>query len=34
MIAMLTIGVNLMGDAIARSLGRSYVPRAAKSVPT
>jgi peptide/nickel transport system permease protein len=33
MIAMLTIGVNLMGDAIARSLGRSYVPRAAKSVP-
>ncbi len=27
MIAMLTIGVNLTGDAIARSLGRSYVSR-------
>ena len=27
MIALLTIGVNLTGDAIARSLGRSYVPR-------
>jgi peptide/nickel transport system permease protein len=27
MIALLTIGVNLIGDAIARSLGRSYVPR-------
>jgi peptide/nickel transport system permease protein len=27
MIAILTIGVNLTGDAIARSLGRSYVPR-------
>ena len=26
MIALLTIGVNLIGDAIARSLGRSYVP--------
>jgi hypothetical protein len=23
--------VNLVGDAIARSLGRSYVPRAARS---
>jgi peptide/nickel transport system permease protein len=34
MIAMLTIGVNLMGDAIARSLGRSYVPRTTRSVPT
>jgi peptide/nickel transport system permease protein len=32
MIALLTIGVNLMGDAVARSLGRSYVPRTAKSV--
>jgi peptide/nickel transport system permease protein len=32
MIALLTIGVNLMGDAIARSLGRSYVPRTARSV--
>jgi peptide/nickel transport system permease protein len=32
MIALLTIGVNLMGDAIARSLGRSYVPRAARAV--
>jgi ABC-type dipeptide/oligopeptide/nickel transport system permease subunit len=26
MIAILTIGVNLTGDAIARSLGRSYMP--------
>jgi ABC-type dipeptide/oligopeptide/nickel transport system permease subunit len=26
MIAILTIGVNLTGDAIARSLGRSYTP--------
>jgi peptide/nickel transport system permease protein len=34
MIALLTIGVNLTGDAIARSLGRSYVPRTARSVPT
>jgi peptide/nickel transport system permease protein len=34
MIALLTIGVNLMGDAVARSLGRSYVPRTARSVPT
>ncbi len=33
MIALLTIGVNLMGDAIARSLGRSYVPRTTRSVP-
>jgi len=32
MIALLTIGVNLMGDAIARSLGRSYVTRGARSV--
>jgi peptide/nickel transport system permease protein len=32
MIGLLTIGVNLTGDAIARSLGRSYVPRAARSV--
>ncbi len=32
MIALLTIGVNLMGDAIARSLGRSYVPRGLRSV--
>ena len=32
MIALLTIGVNLMGDAIARSLGRSYVPRTTRSV--
>jgi peptide/nickel transport system permease protein len=33
MIAMLTIGVNLTGDAIARSLGHSYVPgRAERSV--
>ena len=33
MIAILTIGVNLTGDAIARSLGRSYVPRAPRSTP-
>jgi peptide/nickel transport system permease protein len=33
MIALLTIGVNLTGDAIARSLGRSYVPKTARSVP-
>jgi peptide/nickel transport system permease protein len=32
MIALLTIGVNLTGDAIARSLGRSYVPRAVRTV--
>ena len=31
MIALLTIGINLTGDAIARSLGRSYVPRATRS---
>jgi peptide/nickel transport system permease protein len=31
MIALLTIGINLTGDAIARSLGRSYVPRTARS---
>lgn len=31
MIAILTIGVNLTGDAIARSLGRSYVPRPVRS---
>jgi peptide/nickel transport system permease protein len=34
MIALLTIGVNLMGDAIARSLGRSYVPRASRAAVT
>jgi peptide/nickel transport system permease protein len=34
MIAILTIGVNLTGDAVARSLGRSYVPRTMRSVPT
>ena len=34
MIALLTIGINLTGDAIARSLGRSYVPRAPRNVPT
>ncbi|MDX6533363.1 MAG: peptide/nickel transport system permease protein [Gaiellales bacterium] len=33
MIALLTIGINLTGDAIARSLGRSYVPKAIRSVP-
>jgi peptide/nickel transport system permease protein len=33
MIAILTIGVNLTGDAVARSLGRSYVPRMMRSVP-
>jgi ABC-type dipeptide/oligopeptide/nickel transport system permease subunit len=33
MIALLTIGVNLAGDAIARSLGRSYIPRTARSTP-
>jgi peptide/nickel transport system permease protein len=33
MIAFLTIGVNLTGDAIARSLGRSYVPKTMRSVP-
>jgi ABC-type dipeptide/oligopeptide/nickel transport system permease subunit len=27
MIALLTIGINVTGDAVARSLGRSYVPR-------
>jgi peptide/nickel transport system permease protein len=32
MIAILTIGVNLTGDAVARSLGRSYVPRTARTV--
>jgi len=32
MIALLTIGINLTGDGIARSLGRSYVPRTARSV--
>jgi len=31
MIALLTIGINLTGDAIARSLGRSYVPRPTRS---
>ena len=34
MIALLTIGVNLLGDAIARSLGRSYVPRASRAAVT
>jgi peptide/nickel transport system permease protein len=33
MIALLTIGVNLTGDAIARSLGRSYVPKATRTIP-
>jgi peptide/nickel transport system permease protein len=32
MIAILTIGVNLTGDAVARSLGRSYTPRTIRSV--
>jgi peptide/nickel transport system permease protein len=32
MIAILTIGVNLTGDAVARTLGRSYVPRTARAV--
>jgi peptide/nickel transport system permease protein len=32
MIAILTIGINLTGDAIARSLGRSYVPRANRTI--
>jgi len=31
MISLLTIGINLTGDAIARSLGRSYVPKTARS---
>jgi peptide/nickel transport system permease protein len=31
MFALLTIGINLTGDAIARSLGRSYIPRPAKT---
>jgi ABC-type dipeptide/oligopeptide/nickel transport system permease subunit len=34
MIGLLTIGINLTGDAIARSLGRSYVPRTTRSVAT
>jgi ABC-type dipeptide/oligopeptide/nickel transport system permease subunit len=34
MIAILTIGVNLTGDAIARSLGRSYTPITTKAVVT
>ena len=34
MIAILTIGVNLTGDAVARSLGRSYVPRTVRGVAT
>jgi ABC-type dipeptide/oligopeptide/nickel transport system permease subunit len=33
MIALLTIGINLTGDAIARSLGRSYVPKATRTIP-
>jgi ABC-type dipeptide/oligopeptide/nickel transport system permease subunit len=32
MIGLLTIGINLTGDAIARSLGRSYVPRPTRTV--
>jgi peptide/nickel transport system permease protein len=32
MIALLTIGINLTGDGIARSLGRSYVPKTARGV--
>lgn len=32
MIGLLTVGINLTGDAIARSLGRSYVPRPTRSV--
>jgi peptide/nickel transport system permease protein len=32
MIAILTIGVNLTGDAVARTLGRSYVPRTLRPV--
>ena len=32
MIAILTIGVNLTGDAVARTLGRSYIPRTARAV--
>jgi peptide/nickel transport system permease protein len=32
MIAILTIGVNLTGDAIARSLGRSYIPHPGRRV--
>jgi peptide/nickel transport system permease protein len=31
MFALLTIGINLTGDAIARSLGRSYIPRPART---
>ena len=34
MIAILTIGVNLTGDAIARSLGRSYTPSTTRGVVT
>jgi peptide/nickel transport system permease protein len=34
MIAILTIGVNLTGDAIARSLGRSYTPSTTREVVT
>jgi ABC-type dipeptide/oligopeptide/nickel transport system permease subunit len=34
MIAILTIGVNLTGDAVARTLGRSYVPRTMHTVST
>lgn len=34
MIGILTIGINLVGDAIARSLGRSYVPRGARGIAT
>jgi hypothetical protein len=34
MIALLTIGINLTGDSIARSLGRSYVPPTTRTVST
>jgi peptide/nickel transport system permease protein len=34
MIALLTIGINLTGDSIARSLGRSYVPQTTRTVST
>jgi peptide/nickel transport system permease protein len=34
MIALLTIGINLTGDSIAHSLGRSYVPQTTRTVST
>jgi peptide/nickel transport system permease protein len=34
MIAILTIGVNLTGDAVARTLGRSYTPTTTRGVVT